>query len=263
MSDWSSSPVDPVVNFDSVTLDYGDGHGLFDLDLRIYAGERVAIVGPSGAGKSSTLELINGLTLPTSGEAHILGLSCRQLISRSGRTTRARIGTIHQSLHLPQALRVVHNVSAGRLGRWSTAKALTSLLKPQDPQEVRDALSQVGIENLIWTRTEKLSGGQRQRVAVARLLVQDPELILADEPVSSLDPGRSHEVMQLLVEASSRQSGGPDRTLVMSLHDPGLARTYADRIIGLSGGRLQFDELASDVSDETLELLYKVPTQAT
>ncbi|MFV1989829.1 MAG: phosphonate ABC transporter ATP-binding protein, partial [Acidimicrobiales bacterium] len=93
--------------------------------------------------------------------------------------------------------------------------------------------------------------------------VQDPELILADEPVSSLDPGRSHEVLQLLVEASSRRSGGPDRTLVMSLHDPDLARTYADRIIGLSSGRLQFDEPAGDVSDETLELLYKVPTQAT
>jgi phosphonate transport system ATP-binding protein len=253
----------PVAGFDAVTLDYGQGHGLFGLDLRVYPGERVAIIGPSGAGKSSALALMNGLSVPTGGAATILGLSSKDLISRSGRSTRARIGSIHQSLHLAQSMRVVHNVSAGRLSRWSTARALTSLLVPQETQDVRDALARVGIEDLIWTRTDKLSGGQRQRVAVARLLMQDPDLVLADEPVSSLDPGRSHEVMQLLVEATNRSEGGTDRTLVMSLHDPDLARTYADRIIGLSNGYVQFDAPARDVTDETLELLYKVPTQAT
>lgn len=254
--------MDAIVRLEGITVDFGEGHGVFELDLEVGAGERVAIIGPSGAGKSTALQLINGLVMPSSGKAFTLGMDTTRLVSRSGQQTRQRIGTIHQSLNLASALRVVHNVSAGRLGRWSTAKALGSLLRPQDVLEVREALEQVGIANLIWTRTDKLSGGQRQRVAAARLLLQNPDLVLADEPVSSLDPGHSQALMQLLIDTVTGSPGRTDRTLIMSLHDPDLARTYADRIIGLNAGRIEFDVPSEDVTDEVLENLYKVPTRS-
>src|SRR5690606_24165235 len=155
------------------------------------------------------------------------------LHGRAGRALRRRIGTVHQGLALTDSLRVVHNVNAGLLGRWSTARALRSLVAPVDRERVRAVLDRVGIADKIDVPTGDLSGGERQRVAIARLLAQDPDLVLADEPAASLDP----ELGRLAVSLLSEVAATAERALVISLHDPDLALAHCTRVVGLRGGR--------------------------
>ena len=208
------------------TRRYGDRVAIDDISLDVRAGERVALVGPSGAGKTTLLRVMSETlrrTLP-------------------GRD----IGFIDQSLALADALRVVHNVNAGRLGHWSSPRALVSLIAPLERDRAGAALSRLGIGEMIDAPTGQLSGGQRQRVAIARVLVQDPKVILADEPVSQLDPERARSVLALL----------GDRTLIVSLHRPELATEFCDRVVGLQAGRVLFDCAARDVIPEMLSRLY-------
>ncbi len=172
----------------------------------------------------------------------------------AGGALRRRIGSVHQQLHLVGPLRVVHNVNAGHLGTWTPGRAVRSLVRPAEVAGARTALSRVGIADKLFERTDRLSGGEQQRVALARILVQDPELVLADEPVSSLDPARAEEVMDLLGEVVGDRS----RTLVVSLHDFGLARRRCDRVVGLRHGRVLFDLPASDVTDDVAAGLYRI-----
>ena len=158
-----------------------------------------------------------------------------------------------QDFALVPSLRVAHNVAAGQLGSWSIPRALRSLLRPTDRDAILAVLDSVGIADKMWERTESLSGGQQQRVAIARALFQQPDLILADEPVSSLDPGRSKAILDLLVEAADAV---PDRTLVASIHDAPLARSHFERIVGLHQGRVVFDLPATGVTAELLDELY-------
>jgi phosphonate transport system ATP-binding protein len=145
---------------------------------------------------------------------------------------------------------VVHNVNAGRLGRWGTARALASLVWPRSLDVVRDALDRVDLGWALHERTERLSGGERQRVAIARLLVQEPELVVADEPVSSLDPVRAAGILGLLGTSPTVS------TLVVSLHQPALAREHCTRVVGLRQGRIVLDRPAADVDDADLNDLY-------
>jgi phosphonate transport system ATP-binding protein len=168
------------------------------------------------------------------------------------RQVQRQIGTVYQQFHLVDNLRVIHNVNAGHLGRWSFLKAATSLLVPMDIETAFKALAQVGISEKLYERTDKLSGGQQQRVAIARVLVQNPTAILADEPISSLDPERSREIMDLLRQLS--QDTG--KTLVTSLHAIEFARSHYQRIIGLRQGRILFDTPAEALSDSMIEELY-------
>ena len=158
------------------------------IDLHVRRGERVALIGPSGAGKTTLFRLLNGTLRPTSGRLWINGEDIETLHGKRLRQARRLIGTIYQQHNLVPRLRVIHNVLAGQLGRWSTFWSLSSLAKPHDIEVARKALSLVGIPDKIFERTDELSGGQQQRVAIARVLVQNPEVILADEPVSSVDP---------------------------------------------------------------------------
>ena len=224
----------------------------FDLDVR--AGERVALVGPSGAGKTTALRLSTGSVRPTSGTVEVLGQDLDAATPGQLRDIRRRVGTVYQQLNLVGPLRVVHNVNAGRLGAWGRARAVRSLVKPVEVDLARNALARVGIADKLFERTDRLSGGEQQRVALARVLVQQPELILADEPVSSLDPARAEEVMDLLVEVVGDRS----RTLVVSLHDFALARRRCDRIVGVKGGRVAFDLPAGEVTDELGLALYRI-----
>src|SRR5690606_19041899 len=146
------------------------------LDLQVHAGERVALVGPSGAGKSTLLRLCTGAVRPSAGEVEVLGQSLVRGSARAHDAVRRRIGTIHQRLHLVGRLKVVHNVNAGHLGRWNTWQALTSLARPREVEQARAALARTGIADKLHTRTDRLSGGEQQRVALARVLVQDPDL---------------------------------------------------------------------------------------
>jgi phosphonate transport system ATP-binding protein len=243
-----------VVSLRGVSLNYGATPALTDVDLRVGEGERVALVGPSGAGKTTLLRLCNGTAVPTSGEVEVLNLRLSGCTPRQLRDVRRRVGTVHQQLNLVGPLRVVHNVNAGHLGRWSLPRALYSLIRPLEVSIARDALRRIGIEEKVFERTDRLSGGEQQRVALARMLVQEPDLILADEPVSSLDPARSLEVMDLL----TRVVTGRQRSLVVSLHDFAVARRTCDRLVGLRDGRVYFDRPAAEVTDAMGAELYRI-----
>ena len=241
----------PVVRLVAVGRRFGDREALRGIDLVITAGERVAVLGASGAGKSTLLALLNASLRPTSGEVEVLGQQPGVLPARRLRLLQRRIGTVGQRLDLIDQVRVVHNVNAGRLARWSTPRALLSLVSPRSLDSVQAALARVGLGWALYERTERLSGGERQRVAVARLLVQEPELVLADEPVSSLDPTLAAEILELLAAPS-----GAPVTLVVSLHQPELAVRHCTRAIGLRGGDLVFDVQVSELRAELLDELY-------
>ncbi|SFT82994.1 phosphonate transport system ATP-binding protein [Geodermatophilus amargosae] len=224
------------------------------MDLTVGPAERVAVVGASGAGKSTLLAVANGAVPPSSGSVEVLGQDPAVLRGPALRRLRARVGTVHQHLELVGPLRVVHNVNAGRLGSWSAARAAWSLVRPQGLPEVLGALERVGLADRVFDRTDTLSGGQRQRVAVARLLLQDPELVLADEPASALDPVLAGRVLELLAGPASR-----DGALLAALHDPALALRHCDRVVGLSAGRVVLDAPAAALTVADLAAFYGAP----
>ena len=252
---------DPLLSLHGVTVRYssGDPVAINNLSLTVRPGERVALIGPSGAGKSTILRLASGLTLPTSGEVEVLGHESRLLGRRANRSVRARIGIISQDFSLVGPLRVASNVAAGRLGRWGWLRAIRTLIKPGPIDEIVDALTRVGIPEKIWDRADQLSGGQQQRTAIARSLFQNPDLLLADEPVSALDPARSDAVMSVLADAASADG----KALVASMHDAPLAIRHCDRIVALRNGTLQFDLPSAEVTDGLLETLYLLDEHAT
>nr|CAA9237758.1 Phosphonate ABC transporter ATP-binding protein PhnC [uncultured Armatimonadetes bacterium] len=231
---------------------------LSDIDLCIRPGEQVALVGPSGAGKSTLIGLLNGTLQPTRGEVRVLGHDLSRLGSRARRGVQYRIGTIYQQFHLIDNLRVVHNVNMGHLGRWSLFKAFVSLFWPLEVARARHALEQVGIADKLYARTGHLSGGQQQRVALARVLAQNPEAILADEPIASLDPERAREIMDLLRDLSRRR----DKTLVASIHAVEFATSHFERVVGLRAGRILFDCAAGDVTPAMIDALYRIEHEA-
>lgn len=248
----------PVLLLKSVDCRFGSVVALQSVSLSVSPGEKVALVGPSGAGKSTLLSLLNGSLSSTCGEVLVLGRSLAALSGSQRRSLQCQVGTVYQQHHLVANLPVIHNVNAGHLGRWPLWKSLWSLVWPQQVGIARQALVQLGLADKLYARTDRLSGGQQQRVALARVLVQSPAIVLADEPVASVDPARSHDIMTLLTTLVSQL--GKERTLLVSLHDVSLAKAYCDRIIGLREGRLVFDLPSADVSNEQLADLYDLET---
>ncbi|MCB1027158.1 MAG: ATP-binding cassette domain-containing protein [Microthrixaceae bacterium] len=232
-------------------MHYGGLPALSEVDLTVRAGERVALLGPSGAGKSTLLRLLCGLVRPSAGEVWVGGDRIDGASPRRLRRARSRLGVVFQSGDLPGSLRVVHNVEAGLLGTWSLPRALASLLRSRPGPRVEEVLDSVGLAGLARQRTDALSGGQRQRVAVARVLLRSPPLILADEPVSSVDPELARVMLGALVAA-----GGDETTTIVSLHNPELARRYCDRAIGIGEGRVRFDRPVAELTDADLDRLY-------
>jgi phosphonate transport system ATP-binding protein len=234
-----------------VSKTYGSQEPLASLDLRVEPGETVGVMGPSGSGKTTLLSLIAGELAPSSG--HVV-LNGRRLDGmRPGQELARHVGVIHQQFDLVPGLSALQNVLAGRLGEWGLARSVLSLLMPQDRDLGSAALDRVGVADRANLRASRLSGGEQQRVAIARLLVQDPRIILADEPVASLDPTRAQEIMSLLVEAT----GETGKTLVASLHSVDLARKHLGRLIGLRNGALQFDLPTAQVTEAMLQALYE------
>jgi phosphonate transport system ATP-binding protein len=222
------------------------------IDLAVKRGEKVALIGPSGAGKTTLFRLLNLTVRPSSGRLWIAGDEFINLHGKKLREARRRIGTVYQQHNLVPRLKVIHNVLCGRLGHWSTARSLLSLVRPADIEAAYQALQQVGIEEKIFSRTDELSGGQQQRVAIARVFLQNPEVILADEPVSSVDPSLATSIVKLLVEIS--QSMG--KTLLVNLHSVELALEFFPRVIGMTHGKMLFDLSREKVTDDLLEDLY-------
>ena len=200
----------PLLDLADVSVRFGTTTALTAVSLRVNAGERVAVIGPSGAGKSTLLGLCNATVVPTSGQVCFRGEPVRDRDSWRRAHGKA-IATVPQQLQLAGRLRAVHNVNAGRLAEWSTARALFSLIAPREVAAARATLERVGIADKLFERTDRLSGGERQRLAIARALRQEPILMLADEPTASLDPARALDVMMLL---SSLVAGLPWLTVL-------------------------------------------------
>jgi len=236
---------------------------LHGVALQVPRGARVAVVGPSGAGKTSLLRVAATALRASDGRVELLGEHPWQLHGGALRALRSRVGLIHQAPPIPPRLRVVTAVLAGRLGRWSPWRALGSLLVPSDIAGAEAALARLDMADRLFDRCDSLSGGQLQRVGMARVLYQAPELILADEPVSALDPTLADMAVGELV-AQSRDTGA---ALLASLHAVDLALKWFDRIVGLRAGVVVFDTPATDVSRAMLQELYAnegnlLPTQA-
>ena len=231
---------------------------LDSVDLRIQPGQAVALVGLSGAGKTTLLRLLNGTLRPTQGTVEVDGCDLSGLSLGQLRRVRASIGFVHQDLSLIPNLRVLHNVVSGRLGRLSFLAGARALLMPprQYVQQAYGILQRVGIPEKLYQPTARLSGGQRQRVAIARALFQEPTGLLADEPVSSVDPARARATVALLSEISREQG----LTLCVSLHNLELAREFFPRLIGLRAGRVVFDAPSSQLDEATFEALYQLET---
>ena len=223
---------------------------LAELSLRLVPGERVALIGASGAGKSTLLAVANGLLQPREGTVLWSGRE-RAQSERTRRRQQAAIGTLWQELRLIEELTVQQNLNCGRLASWGWPKAMLNLLLPLESEACAQVLRQVDLDpQLLNQPVSQLSGGQRQRVAIARLLRQEPQLLLADEPLASLDPRLAQDLLTLLLGQVS-----PKRALLMSLHRPDLLDGF-DRVIGLRQGRLCFDGPVSTLSSSAMAALY-------
>jgi len=222
--------------------------------LAIGRGERVAVIGPSGSGKTTLLRLLNGTLAPTRGDIFVLG---KRLVAgrRMPREQGRRIGMIFQDFALVERASVFDNVLFGRLGHAHPFLSLIGRFADRDRDIAGAAVREVGLSEQLAQRADALSGGQRQRVAIARVLAQEPEIILADEPVSNLDPALTDDILALLTRASERRGA----TLVMALHQPRLAIAHAGRVIGIEGGRIVHDAASERLSDDALRSVYGRP----
>jgi phosphonate transport system ATP-binding protein len=215
---------------------YGQHTVLNGVSCSVRRGERVAVLGASGAGKTTLFRAINGFAPATEGSILVDGVDVTRLRGTALREMRSRIAVISQRHDLVDNLSVHQNVMAGALGRWSSWHALRFLIWPlaDELDTAREALSRVGLAHKLRSRTSKLSGGEHQRVAIARALVQHPVLMLADEPVASLDPALSQQILELLCRLAEENNV----TLLCSLHQPHLAEHYFERIIDMRGGEI-------------------------
>lgn len=230
-----------------------DGNKVLDnFSITVCKGELVALIGPSGAGKTTLLNILANIIQPDTGEMLIDG---KPSISIKNRKERAKkVGVIRQQFDLINQLPVIHNVLAGKLNEWGLTRSLLSLIIPKDKDLAEKALSRVGLIDKIYEKTDNLSGGEQQRVALARLLIQKPEIILADEPVSSLDPARAESVLSLMVELVKEG----DQTLIASLHSVDYVKKHFTRIIGMRDGKMYFDLPTEEVTDLNLRTLYNL-----
>ncbi|MGB0993633.1 MAG: phosphonate ABC transporter ATP-binding protein [Akkermansiaceae bacterium] len=239
---------------------FGSTRAIRDVSLTINDGEQVALIGPSGCGKTTLLRLIGTQLIPTTGSLNLLENNPITLSSRELRRLRTRIAMIPQHLGLVPNVRVLRNVLNGGLGNASLPETFRQMILPSsaEKQEVYKLLERTGIGEKLYDRTDSLSGGQQQRVAVARALYQKPSIVLADEPVSAIDPTRARDMIQLLTELS-RQEG---LTLIVSLHNLELAREFFPRLIGLRAGEMAFDSAPEDLSEEDCQELYRIDSHA-
>ena len=247
-----------IYSLKEITKSYQSRQGvvqaLDELTFDVRPTERVALLGPSGAGKTTLFRLLNATLRPTSGTLRFDGHEVSAMSSRELRQMRRRIGTIYQQHQLVPSLSALDNTLCGKLGSWSLLETARSAALPSkdNAAQAMAALESVGLADKHRARADELSGGQQQRLTIARVLMQDPDVILADEPFASLDPALTETIASLLLGLA--QNG--KRTLVATLHDVDLALRFFPRIIALRNARVLFDKLTSEVSREDLKSLY-------
>jgi phosphonate transport system ATP-binding protein len=243
-----------MVSFENTSVQYPNGHrALQNINLNFYPGEFVVIVGLSGAGKSTLIRCVNRLVNPTEGIVRVAGQNIIGLPDGELRKVRARIGMIFQNYNLVRRSSVLRNVLTGRLAHLPAWRTLLGLFPQEDVQLALACLERVGIPEKAYQRADTLSGGQQQRVAIARALAQQPYILLADEPVASLDPPTAHQVMRDLKQLSREEN----LLTLVNLHFVDMAITYADRIIGLRGGELVYDGTTEGMTEESFEEIYQ------
>lgn len=255
----SAAPSYSEVRLEHVTKDFGGTKGLDDVSVAFESERVTVLLGLSGSGKSTLLRHINGLQQPTSGRVIVRGESVERASGRTLKALRREIGFIFQHFHLVESMSVLENVCTGTLGGLRGPR-LTLMSYPKAiRREAYDQLERVGLADRAYQRADTLSGGQQQRVAIARALVQRPKILLADEPVASLDPVSAAQVMELITRISREES----LTVVCSLHQVQTALTHADRIVGLRAGRIVLDRATADIGREEALSIYDSVAAAT
>ncbi len=242
-----------MLKLEKLTKVYKTGDkALSDVDLEVAKGQVIALIGPSGAGKSTLIRCINRLVDPTSGSAILDGVDLTALGSAALRRERRRMGMIFQEYALVERLTVMENVLSGRLGYVGFWRSFLRKFPQSDVDEAYRLLDRVGLLHMADKRADELSGGQRQRVGICRALIQDPALLLVDEPTASLDPKTSREIMRLIVEMCKERG----LAAIINIHDVNLAQMFVQRVVALNLGKIIFDGGPNELTPDVLTRIY-------
>ena len=243
-----------MIKFQNVSKVYPNGvHGLDQVNLQIEQGEFVAIIGTSGAGKSTLIRTINGLNTITEGQLTVDETEVSSLRGKKLRDYRQKVGMIFQSYNLVPRISVIRNVLTSAAPKMSFLAVLFGLFSKEEKLKALESLNRVGILDKAYIRTDQLSGGQQQRVSLARALAQNPDILLADEPVAALDPVTAKEVM----DDFKRINQELNMTVLINIHHVDLALSYADRIIAIKKGKIVFDGESDRVTTDILDEIYR------
>ena len=242
-----------MLQLSELTKKYNTGElALKEVTLEIPKGQVLALIGPSGAGKSTLIRCVNRLVQPTSGSVVLKGTELTKLSSAALRKARRRMGMIFQEYALVERLTVMENVLSGRLGYVGFWRSYFRKFPSADIQEAYRLLDRVGLKHMADKRADELSGGQRQRVGICRALIQNPDLLLVDEPTASLDPKTSRQIMRLIQELCSERG----LTAIINIHDVFLAQMFSQRVVGLELGTVVYDGKPEGLTPEVLTRIY-------
>mgnify|MGYP006148950949 FL=1 len=247
--------MEEILKVENLNLTYQKGgpQVLFDISFSVSKNDFYAIIGPSGAGKSSLIRCINKLADANSGNVLFKGENIISLSGKKLRSVRRKIGMIFQEFNLIDRMSVIDNVLTGRLGYMNTFTSLFRMFDKKDIARAITLISKVGLEDFASKRVDQFSGGQRQRVGIARALMQEPEIMLVDEPTSSLDPKIAIEMMELIKGIADELK----IPILCNIHNIDLAKKFANKILGLQDGKKKFDDTTDKLTHEVLQDLYK------
>ena len=242
-----------IVEFKNVCKEYPNGvHALKNVSFSVEEGEFVSVIGPSGSGKSTILRSINGLIPITNGEVYLDGVSVSEQRGKKLRSLRRKAGMIFQNYNLVYSLSVMQNILHGCLGYMGGLKGIFGIYSETDKRKALDLANELGIGQYSLNKASDLSGGQKQRVGIARAIMQEPKILLCDEPIASLDPSSAKTIMDLLKDMAKKRN----IACMVNLHQLDVALKYSTRIIGLSNGEIVFDGKPSEFSDDVIERIY-------